>query len=232
MSMKDVIMEGLSEICLVNNISKSPKQIQLVADIWLKDIDDAGETDEDLIRECFNYYRRNFSKWPLPADILAVTDKIRSTVNDNSIYGSMDCPYCSEWYQKGFVVAMDQKGRTWVGRCECNNNPAYKDFPILNDQIIQERGWTKVQRYKSYKDIYTPGYQHLVIKFWEEGRSLDELKAAGKQMQDSFFMARDNGERWFEDEDKTGVMAWLDKVFGTREKVREPIGHGFAANYD
>ena len=229
--MKDVIMEGLSEICLVNNISKSPKQIQLVADIWLKDIDDAGETDEDLIRECFNYYRRNFSKWPLPADILGITDKIRSTVKDDSIYASMSCPYCSEWYLKGFVCAMDTKGRIIVGRCECNTNPAYKDFPILNDQIIEQRGWSRIKRFVPSKNMYTPGYQHLVTKFWGEGRTVEELKEAGKQIRDSYFMAKDNGEHWFEDDDKAGVTAWLDKIYGKRERVQGKMANGFAADY-
>ena len=235
MSMKDVIFEGLSEICLVNNISKSPKQIQLVADVWLKDLDDAGETDESLIRECFNYYRRNFSKWPLPADILAITDKIRSTAKVDSDYGAMLCPYCSDWFQKGLVCAMDANGRMMIGRCTCNVNPAHKDIPLLTDQIIQEKGWTRVKRakrFRSGKDIYTPGYQHLVVKFWREGRSVEELEAAGQQLLDSYFYAKDNGERWFRDDDTDGMMAWLDQVFGKREHVKERLSYGLAANYD
>ena len=128
------------------------------------------------------------------------------------------------------MVAMDQKGRTWVGRCECNNNPTYKDFPILNDQIIQERGWTRVKRYTG-KDMYTPGYQHLVVKFWGEGRSNEELREAGKQVRDSYFMAKDNGEHWFEDEDKAGMTAWLDKIYGKREPIQGKLADGFKADY-
>ena len=234
-AMQDVVLKGLTEICLLNNFKKSGKEMQALAEIWCQDIERAGETDSLLIEDALNYYRRNFSKWPLPSDVLAITDKLRSETKTTSLFDSMDCPYCSDWFQKGLVCAMDANGRIVIGRCTCNVNPAHKDIPLLTDQIIQERGWSRInraKRFRSGKDIYTPGYQHLVVKFWQEGRSLEELEAAGQQLQDSYFFAMDNDERWFRDDDTDGMMAWLDQVFGKREQVREQMSYGLAANYD
>jgi len=227
--MIDVVTKGLSEICLLNNFKKSSKEIQVIAELWCEDFEEANEYDKNLIEESLRYFRRNYTKWPLPADILEIADKLRSETKLTPLKSEERyCSLCSDWFQPGFVYAIDDKGYRVVGRCSCNNNPLYKSIPLLTDEIIAEKGWRKIRSHKHRKGICTPGYQYLVKKFWEEGRSNDELRAAGEQVQASYLMAKDNGYTWFQEEDEAGMTAWLDKIYGVRERVRNIKDLGFS----